>query len=163
MKQILITLMCLCFAGVVYAQTQYPVQVQVNETTNRTLLCTVRNHVVVVDQPKQFGADDKGPTPPELLAMSYGSCIVSTIQFLAMQQHKTVSNIQVTINGTIDFAKAMSLTTTARAGFKSLSAQISFNSDMTTDEKQALLKHVFEVGAAIDNIANQTPISYQIQ
>lgn len=153
----------MCSAGALYAQAHYQVRVHVSEANNRTLRCAVRNHEVLVDQPKQFGADDQGPTPPELLAMSYGSCIVSTIQFLAIQQHKTIKNIQVTVEGTLDFAKAMNLPTTARAGFESLSAQLSFDSDMTTEQKQMFIKQVFAVGAAIDNIANPTPVSYHIE
>ncbi|MBI5779820.1 MAG: OsmC family protein [Planctomycetes bacterium] len=34
-----------------------------------------RNHTIVVDQPKDGGGQDAGPTPPELFVASLGSCV----------------------------------------------------------------------------------------
>ena len=84
----------------------YPVHAQIKEIKNRTLEATVRGHKVIIDQPKAFGADDLGPTPPELLAISYGSCVVATIQLLALQQKLDISDISVTVDGIVDFSKA---------------------------------------------------------
>lgn len=35
----------------------------------------VRSHTVIIDQPKDGGGKDEGPTPPELFVASLGSCI----------------------------------------------------------------------------------------
>ena len=142
--------------------TMYSVKVTVKELKNRTLECNVRNHTVIVDQPKQFGADDLGPTPPEMLAISFGSCIVSTMQFLAYQKKITLTDITVTKEGEIDFAKAMEISNKNRAGFQELFVKISFKSNMSLIEKKNFINKILEVGAAIDNIANSTPIRYEI-
>jgi putative redox protein len=34
-----------------------------------------RTHAIIIDQPKEGGGDDQGPTPPELFIDSLGSCI----------------------------------------------------------------------------------------
>jgi len=34
-----------------------------------------RNHRITIDQPVEAGGTDAGPTPPELLAASMGSCV----------------------------------------------------------------------------------------
>lgn len=34
-----------------------------------------RTHAVIIDQPKEGGGEDQGPTPPELFIDSLGSCI----------------------------------------------------------------------------------------
>ena len=34
-----------------------------------------RTHAVIIDQPKENGGGDEGPTPPELFVDSLGSCI----------------------------------------------------------------------------------------
>jgi len=142
--------------------TLYDVKVTVRALKNRTLECHVRDHKIIVDQPKQFGADDLGPTPPEMLAISYGSCVVSTMQFLANQRNIALSNITVTIDGQIDFAKAMGVSNKKRAGFQELGVKISFTSNMTSSEKKKFINQVLEVGAAIDNIANPTPVKLEI-
>lgn len=99
------------------SQTTYDVKAEISILKNRTLACKVRNHTVIVDQPQVFGADDLGPTPPEMLAIAYGSCVVSTMQLLALQHNLDITDISVKVEGTIDFAKALGISNTNRAGF----------------------------------------------
>lgn len=137
----------------------YPVRVEIQEVKNRTLKCKVRNHEIIIDQPKEFGADDLGPTPPEVLAIAYGSCVVSTMQLIAAQRKVKVSDILVKVEGVIDFSKALGLSSEARAGFSELILSISFQSNMNNQQKQTFIDHVLKVGAAIDNVDNESPIT----
>ncbi len=34
-----------------------------------------RTHTIIIDQPKEGGGEDKGPTPPEVFVDALGSCI----------------------------------------------------------------------------------------
>lgn len=140
----------------------YTVKVDVKEIGNRIVECKVRNHVVRVDQPKEFGADDTAPTPPEMLAISLGSCVVSTIQFIAAQKNLDVGNIEVSVEGSIDFSRAMGVSDRERAGFGALKVGIRFDSGMASREKEDFIKTVFECGASIDNIRNATPVTCEI-
>ena len=140
----------------------YHVKVDAKEVKNRIVECRVRNHIVHVDQPKEFGADDTAPTPPEMLAIALGSCVVSTIQFIAMQRNIEVRNIHVTVEGSIDFSKAMGISDKERAGFKGLNVRIKFDAAMSAKEKGDFIKRVFECGASIDSIENTTPVTYGV-
>ncbi|MDR1027394.1 MAG: OsmC family protein [Rickettsiales bacterium] len=138
----------------------YPVKVSVREIRNRTLMAEARGHKIISDQPKEFGADDKGPTPPELLAASFGTCIAATIRLLASRENIQISDIKVEVEGLIDFAKAMGKPGKNRAGFQGLTAKISFDSTMGDGEKQDFISRVSEIGAALDTIGNKTPVRY---
>lgn len=140
----------------------YSVNVEAKEVANRIVECKVRNHTVRVDQPKEFGADDTAPTPPEMLAISFGSCVVSTIQFVAVQKNLEVRNIRVTVTGDIDFSKALGLSNENRAGFGGLKVGIKFDSKMSAGEKQEFIKTVFDLGAVIDSIRNTTPVACEL-
>jgi len=140
----------------------YSVKVDVKEIRNRIVECKVRNHVVRVDQPKEFGADDTAPTPPEMLAISLGSCVVSTIQFIAMRKNLDVGNIEVSVEGSIDFSKAMGISDRERAGFGALKVGIRFDSGMSSGEKEDFIKTVFQCGASIDSIWNATPVTWEL-
>lgn len=140
----------------------YTVKTEISELKNRTLECKVRDHIIIVDQPKAFGADDLGPTPPEMLAIAYGSCVVSTMQLLALQRNLTVKDIFVEVEGCIDFSKALGISDVNRSGFAGLNLKIRFNSDMTKDEKESFINDVLKIGAAIDNVDNPTPVKYEI-
>ena len=142
------------------ADMKYNVTVTVTEQENRTLTARVRNHKIVIDQPKEFGADDKGATPPELLAVSFGSCIVSTLQLIAIQKELDIRDISVVIDGCIDFSRAMGISDRNRAGFPSLTATISFTSSLDEAAKKRLISEVAKIGAALDNIENATQVEY---
>ena len=140
----------------------YHVKVASMEIKNRIVESKVRGHVVRIDQPKEFGADDTAPTPPEYLAISLGSCVVSTIRFVAMLEKVDIRKIEAVVEGEIDFSKAMGLDTENRAGFSVLSVSVSFDSDMPVEKKKEFLDKVFQRGAAIDNLMNSTPVEYRI-
>ncbi|MBN1903536.1 MAG: OsmC family protein [Deltaproteobacteria bacterium] len=140
----------------------YKIKVTSREVKNRIVESRVRNHRVVIDQPTDFGADDLGPTPPEYLAIAYGSCVVSTLRFLAVLDKLEIQNIEVRVEGEVDFSRIMGLTTSNRAGLSGLRVFIKFESTMTEIEKKAFVKKAMELGAVLDNVQNKTDISYEI-
>lgn len=163
--KIYISVLLFLFTVSSYAQdnsTIYNVKAEISTLKNRTLACKVRNHTLIVDQSQAFGADDLGPTPPEMLAIAYGSCVVSTMQLLALQRNLDISEISVNVEGTIDFSKALGISNENRAGFSSLELKIQFKTEMTKLEKEAFVNDVLKIGAAIDNVDNPTPIKYEI-
>jgi putative redox protein len=54
--------------------------------SNYTHTVSVRDHQVVVDEPRERGGDDEGPSPEEFLAASLASCTAITMEMYA--QHK---------------------------------------------------------------------------
>ena len=142
--------------------TLYTIKANIETIKNRTLKATVRNHSIIIDQPKEFGADDQGPTPPEFLVIAFGSCIASTIQLIGAQRNIQISSIKVAVEGTVDFAKALGLSDANRAGLISLNAMIHFDAPISQTEKQQIIDQVAAVGAALDNIENPTPVTYTL-
>ncbi len=140
----------------------YQVKVTSREVANRIVESCVRGHKVLADQPKNFGADDLAPTPPEYLAVAYSTCVVSTLRFVAILDKLDIKNIEVQVEGEVDFSKAMGLATTKRAGFSGLKVMISFKSTMTKSEQQAFIDKAMERGAVLDNVRNRTQVLYEI-
>lgn len=140
-------------------ETRYPVRVTIREVRNRIIEGTVRNHKLYADQPKEFGADDTAPTPPETLAFALGSCVVSTGRLLAMQKDLKISNLSAVVEGDLDFARALGISKTSRAGFRRLTINVDVDADMTNEEKAKFLREVFARCPMCDNLANVTPVS----
>jgi putative redox protein len=46
----------------------------------------IRNHQIVVDEPKDTGGDDEGPSPQELLAASLATCTAITMEMYAKRK-----------------------------------------------------------------------------
>ncbi len=51
------------------------VEIRAEHLTEDTFVLGIRDHRVVVDQPKDAGGDDLGPTPTELFVASLAGCV----------------------------------------------------------------------------------------
>jgi putative redox protein len=56
---------------------------------------SVREHSVVVDEPREAGGDDAGPSPQELLAASLASCTAVTIEMYARRKGWDIGEVEV--------------------------------------------------------------------
>jgi len=138
--------------------TTYPIRVEVREARNRVVEGKVRQHKLYVDQPKAFGADDTAPTPPETLAFALGSCVVSTGRLLAMQKNLTIKKLSAVVEGRLDFAKALGMSESKRAGFERLTITVSIDAPMTAEEKKQFLREVSARCPMCDNLVDATPL-----
>jgi putative redox protein len=57
----------------------------------------IRNHELVVDEPKEFGGSDEGPSPQELLAASLATCTAITMEMYAKRKGWDIGPISVSV------------------------------------------------------------------
>ena len=55
----------------------------------------IRDHQLVVDEPRDRGGDDEGPCPEELLAASLASCTVITMEMYAQRKGWDIGTVEV--------------------------------------------------------------------
>ena len=55
----------------------------------------VRNHRVVIDEPRNEGGDDDGPSPQEMLAASLASCTAVTMEMYAKHKGWDLGPVEV--------------------------------------------------------------------
>jgi putative redox protein len=58
----------------------------------------IRNHQIVVDEPKDTGGDDEGPSPQELLAASLATCTAITMEMYAKRKGWNVDGLEVDVD-----------------------------------------------------------------
>jgi uncharacterized OsmC-like protein len=150
-------------AGGKKADTAYKVRVEVKEVKNRIVAGKVRNHTIYIDQPKEFGADDTAPTPPETLAFALGSCFVSTGRLIAMQRNMTVRGISAVVESELDFAKALGTGQEKRAGFSGFKIITKIDADMSAKDKRKFIEEIASRCPMCDNMENPTPVSYELK
>jgi len=71
---------------------------QIGPSTGRA---TARSHTVIVDRPVEKGGDDRGPLGGEYLMVSLGGCFLSTLLAAVRTREAAVSNVRVSVTGTI--------------------------------------------------------------
>ena len=72
---------------------------QVGPSTGRA---TAGSHTVFVDRPLDKGGNDRGPRGGEYLLIAIGGCFLSTLLAAVKTRDADVSNVQVSVVGTID-------------------------------------------------------------
>lgn len=83
---------------------EYEAQARSTDTPGR-VLCSSRNHHIIVDGPVQNGFPGEEITPSELFLAAVASCGVELVQMLAKQQEIPLQAIAVAIKGQLDRSK----------------------------------------------------------
>jgi uncharacterized OsmC-like protein len=83
---------------------EYQARAASTDTFGR-VLCSARNHHIVIDGPEQNGCPGEEITPAELFLTAVASCGVELVQVLAKSAGIPVRGIEVNIHGLIDRTK----------------------------------------------------------
>jgi uncharacterized OsmC-like protein len=91
-----------CLAEVKMAEVrQYRVSAASTETFGR-VLCSARNHHVVVDGPEQNGCPGEEVTPVEVFLAAVAACGVELVQVIAKAEKLPLKKVAVQISSTQD-------------------------------------------------------------
>ena len=102
--------------------------------TNKNYLAEAktRNHFLAIDEPVAAGGDDNGPTPVEYLLTAIGGCVSITLRMYSERKGWDVGKITVNISQKEE--------KTPEGIKKSLVEEISFENEITEDQKTKLLE-----------------------
>jgi putative redox protein len=77
------------------------ISVEIDQVGPSTGQGRVRGHTVLVDRPVEKGGSDRGPLGGEYLLLSLGGCFLSTLLAAARTREADVSNVRVSVTGTV--------------------------------------------------------------
>jgi putative redox protein len=77
------------------------VSVEIEQVGPSTGSATARSHTVFVDRPVEKGGNDRGPLGGEYLLMSLGGCFLSTLLAAVRTRAADVSDLRVSVIGTV--------------------------------------------------------------
>jgi len=77
------------------------ISVEVEQVGPSTGSATTRSHTVFVDRPVEKGGSDRGPLGGEYLLISLGGCFLSTLLAAVRTREADVSNVRVSVVGTV--------------------------------------------------------------
>ena len=80
---------------------EYSVAARSTDVLGR-VLCSARDHHIVVDGPVQNGCPGEELTPPELFLAAVASCGVELVEVIARDQGTRIGPVRVAIDGTVD-------------------------------------------------------------
>lgn len=127
-----------------------------------TVITKTGNHTIYVDQPKEDGGDDTGPTPLQYFLISLSGCIATIARIVANQKKISLKGMTIKTEGDIDTDVLLGKNKEKRAGFTNIRISINVDSPMTKQEKEKFIEEVEKRCPISDNVANSTPFSIEI-
>ena len=95
---------------------------------------TLREHKLVVDEPKSFGGKDEGPSPVELILAALATCQEITYKAFATAAGINIESVSVKLKGELDLQGFLALNKNTRPGFQSISGTVDIKSSAEIDK-----------------------------
>jgi putative redox protein len=77
-------------------------EVRIEQVGPSTAKGIARTHSVLIDRPAAKGGEDRGPLGGEYLLLALGGCFMSNLLAAIRAREAAVSDVRITVNGTID-------------------------------------------------------------
>ncbi|AKX50433.1 OsmC family protein [Thiopseudomonas alkaliphila] len=127
-------------------------------TAGMTVEVQAGGHTIYMDQPKNAGGADKGPTPPDFLIGALAGCLGTIGRIVAHQQKIALRGMQFEIEADFDTDRLMGKATENRAGFSEVRLKVDIDADLSPEQKQTFLEEIERRCPIADNLINGTMI-----
>ena len=131
-------------------------------SSGMTVEVTAGNHTFYMDQPKNAGGADLGPTPPDFLIAALAGCLGTIGRIVAHQQNITLRGMQFAVEADFDTDRLMGKPTESRTGFSEVRLKVVIDADLTLQQKQDFLAEVESRCPIADNLINGTSIKTSV-
>lgn len=124
--------------------------------------CRAGNHSFLIDQPANGGGQDLGPTPLEYYLASLAGCIASIARIVAKQKKIDLRGLKITTVGDINTDVLLGRNTEERAGFQSITLQVSVDADLSDSQKLEFIHEVERRCPVSENTTNATEVKVRL-
>lgn len=100
---------------------------------------TANGHAWEADEPAEYGGDDTGPGPYDLLLSALGACTSMTLRMYAERKGWNVRHIKVTLSHDRVYAKDCATCETETGHLSRIVREISVDGDLDDSQRKSLL------------------------
>jgi len=119
---------------------------------------TLREHKLIVDEPKSFGGKDEGPSPVELILAALATCQEITYKAFATAAGINIESVSVNLKGALDLQGFLALNKNTRPGFQYISGTVDIKSSSPKAEIDKLIDTVNTHCPVLDILSKGVPI-----
>lgn len=109
---------------------------------------------MVIDEPRNMGGTDEGPTPIQVLLMSLAGCLNVTGHEVARQKGLKLNGMKVTIEGVMNPCAFIGCSFEERAGFQQI--KVTVDPDMENASPE-------EIAAWLEETENRCPVTDNVR
>ena len=132
-----------------------------SENPTKTVVRT-NGFTVIVDEPKNQGGTNEGPTPVDYVLAALAGCLNVVSHVVAKELDMNLNGVKIDLEGDLNPAKFMGMSDAERAGYQSIRVTMrpDTDADAATNEKWRLA--VESRCPVSDNLSHETPVSVQL-
>ena len=124
---------------------------------------TMRDHVVISDQPHGFSGSNKGPKPSELVLAALAACQETTYRIYAEDMGIEIDKISVELTGTQDLRGFMALDNAVPAGFCNIEGRVFIKSSASASDLAVLKQRVDLYCPVLDDLKRPVDVTTSIE
>ena len=117
-----------------------------------------RSFTIHLDEPREFGGQDRGISPGELLLTALGGCMCMVLTALSRQHRIVIRDLWIEVEGDMDLLGYLNGTGKPRSGFQKIGYCIHVDTPASPESFRQFhdaVKHRCPVG---DTLLNGTPV-----
>ena len=118
----------------------------------------LRQHKLVVDEPKAIGGTDEGASPVELILAALATCQEISYKAYAVALGIPLTSVSVKLTGELDLKGFLGINKDTRPGFQSIYGTVELVSDAPQEKLNELKKIVDAHCPVLDILTNKVPV-----
>lgn len=128
-----------------------------SENPTKTIV-EIGKYKITVDEPKNLGGTDEGPTPVDYLLAGLAGCINVVGHVVAKEMGIELRGIQIELVGDLNPARFLGKSKEDRAGYKEIRVKITPDADSDKATLEKWLETVEDRCPVSDTYVNPTPV-----
>jgi len=119
-----------------------------------------RNNTFTVeaDHPHVFAAEDKAPTPVELVLSGLASCLTAGVAAVAQRRGIQLHSVKASLEADMDIQGILGIDDDVRNGFGAVRVHFDIRADASEDDIKALVAQSQKRSAVFDVVTNPTSV-----
>ncbi|NCC47972.1 MAG: OsmC family peroxiredoxin [Clostridia bacterium] len=132
-----------------------------SENPTKTVVRT-NGFTVIVDEPKNQGGTNEGPTPVDYVLAALAGCLNVVSHVVAKELDMNLNGVKIDLEGDLNPAKFMGMSDAERAGYQSIRVTLRPDTDADAATKEKWRLAVESRCPVSDNLSHETPVSVQL-
>ncbi|SRR5690554_4597533 len=132
-----------------------------SENPTKTVVRT-NGFTVIVDEPKNQGGTNEGPTPVDYVLAALAGCLNVVGHVVAKELDMNLNGVKIDLEGDLNPAKFMGMSDAERAGYQSIRVTLRPDTDADAATKEKWRLAVESRCPVSDNLSHETPVSVQL-
>ena len=117
-----------------------------------------KTFTVDADHPEVFAAEDKAPTPVEIVLTGLASCLTAGVAAVAQHRGIQLHSVTATVEGDMDLQGILGIDDDVRNGFGTIRVNFNIDADASEGDIKALVAQSQKRSAVFDIITNPTNV-----